>query len=55
MKRLKTILMLGCVFSAYAMPYLMLGAGHFRRGTKIVRRSKAVFAGQEIDVDEVVA
>ena len=51
---LKNKLLLGCVFSAYAMPYLFLGEGHHRRGTLIVKRTKATFAGQEIDVDEVV-
>ena len=51
---LKNKLLLGCVFSACAMPYLFLGEGHYGLGMLIVKRTKAVLGGHEIDVDEVV-
>lgn len=54
MKKLRHLLLSGFIMPAYMMPWLTLGAGHFRRGTLIVKRTKATFAGQEIDVDEVV-
>ena len=54
MKKLRKILLDGCVLSAYLMPWLTLGEGHHRRGTLIVRRSKVLFGGQYVDADEVV-